>query len=741
MINSYAYRVDPLGTQKLGSSNSKDKYKEFVPGVYEDTYVLEELLNTSTVQHCGNVSVPLHNTVPHTSRIVTNTKVRNYTILKKYPNILTDTLLMSSLVGKKQLGFTHEPIEEFISRARIIRDGVRCIGAAKRSSTYSVVAFEFSVVDDVTGEIHDQLPQLILATLTELDFGCLMYKICSYDYVVLVNFWWNLSYTEALQKLKYISRLINTQGPYNISARNSSLFNVFPMPLSVTRDDVFCEILGVDVKDSIRAIKQFLDFKPSTKNGQIPQIVKPDIEPDREETAQQEEQDYSWRKEHDFVVTRAFYSDINKLIGKDKNKDKIRKLLGYLLFSSFKDDDGNLILSSSKLCTLLDRTDKRVLQNNFNLSATLKLVEPYVFITTSQHIYKEKKATVLKTAEFTHDISVLAAEEYKCLRRDLVWLSDGENCNRFEKQLLQDQRDEAIQEDCFFPVDVAEKLLLTLNSLPSHTFTNIYNEGIISALDAVSLLPPSKQPTAKNQLKGIRLQPIPIYAIKPGTSRIYPEFNSFAFLNKTIRKQFFKGRYIADLKHCHLSIFSMLWNVDELVPYLKEEDSWRALESLFSLSKPIIKELIMPLLYGETKEAFNDTSATTSDIEKFLSHPVVEVLMKKKADFLNDADRRGFGYDAYKNKIVQKGHHHKQFLSQIAQSYEFLIFEEIYKSYLDLKDKNTSKRFNILLYLFDGFVFDCNSRDLQRITRDMEISVQQKLSILNIPTKLVIETV
>ena len=185
----------------------------------------------------------------------------------------------------------------------------------------------------------------------------------------------------------------------------------------------------------------------------------------------------------------------------------------------------------------------------------------------------------------------------------------------------------------------------------------------------------------------------------------------------------------------------MLWNVDELVPYLKEEDSWRALESLFSLSKPIIKELIMPLLYGETKEAFNDTSATTSDIEKFLSHPVVEVLMKKKADFLNDADRRGFGYDAYKNKIVQKGHHHKQFLSQIAQSYEFLIFEEIYKSYLDLKDKNTSKRFNILLYLFDGFVFDCNSRDLQRITRDMEISVQQKLSILNIPTKLVIETV
>jgi hypothetical protein len=116
-------------------------------------------------------------------------------------------------------------------------------------------------------------------------------------------------------------------------------------------------------------------------------------------------------------------------------------------------------------------------------------------------------------------------------------------------------------------------------------------------------------------------------------------------------------------------------------------------------------------------------------------------MLQKKADYLKEADLRGYGFDAYRNKIVQKGHHHKQYLSQIAQSYEFLILDDIYKTYLDLKDKNTSKRFNILLYLFDGFVFDCNSRDLQRITRDMRSLVEQKLSILNIPTKLVIEEI
>jgi hypothetical protein len=60
------------------------------------------------------------------------------------------------------------------------------------------------------------------------------------------------------------------------------------------------------------------------------------------------------------------------------------------------------------------------------LSATLKLLEPFVSISTAQHIYKEKKATILKTAEFHEDINVLAAEEYKWIRRDLVWLSSAD---------------------------------------------------------------------------------------------------------------------------------------------------------------------------------------------------------------------------------------------------------------------------------------------------------------------------
>jgi hypothetical protein len=737
MINSYAYRVDPTGTEKLGSSTSRDRYKECLPGVYEDTYVLEALTETTTIQHCGDFSLPLHQTVAHTSRAIRETEVRNYITLKKWPNNLTDTLVMSSLVGRKQLGFTHEPIEEFVERVRMERERVMSIGPATLTSRYSVVAFEFSLLDIETGEVFDQLPQIITALLDELDLGCLVYKIGSYDFVALLNFGLPKSYDYAIKQLKQIARLINAKGSYKVSARNSSLFNVFPLPLSVTRDGVFCEILDVDVKDSISAIKQFLSFKPGAKESGSAPIVKSDSE---DEPAPLEE-DYSWRKDHDFAVTRVFYSGINKLIGKNKNKDKIRKLIGYLLFSTFKDDNGFLILSSSKLCTLLYGDDKRVQQNNFNLSATLKLLEPFVSISTAQHIYKEKKATILKTAEFHEDINVLAAEEYKWIRRDLVWLSSGESCNEFEKHNLKEAREKAIREDCFYPVEIAKTLLSTLNSLPSHTFTAIYNEGINSALDAVSFLPASKRDTAINQIHNIRLQPIPIYSIKPGTSRIYPEFYSFAYLNKTIRKQFFKGKFLADLKHCHLSIFAHLWNVDELFPYLKEEDSWAALESLFLLPKPILKELIMPLLYGETKEAFNETTATKDEIEKFLNHPIVEEMLKKKADYLKEADLKGYGFDAFRNKIIQKGHHHKQFLSQISQSYEFFILGDIYESYVNLKDKNTSKKFNILLYLFDGFIFDCNSRDFQRIKRDMEISVEQKLSILQIPTKLVIEEI
>ena len=29
-------------------------------------------------------------------------------------------------------------------------------------------------------------------------------------------------------------------------------------------------------------------------------------------------------------------------------------------------------------------------------------------------------------------------------------------------------------------------------------------------------------------------------------------------------------------------------------------------------------------------------------------------MLQKKADYLKEADRRGFGYDAYNNKIIQR---------------------------------------------------------------------------------------
>ncbi len=278
MINSYAYRVDPTGTEKLGSSNSRDRYKECLPGVYEDTYVLEALTETTTIQHCGDFSLPLHQTVAHTYRAIRETEVRNYITLKKWPNNLTDTLVMSSLVGRKQLGFTHEPIEEFVERVRMEREGVMSIGPATIPSRYSVVAFEFSLLDIETGEVFDQLPQIISALLDELDLGCLVYKIGSYDFVALLNFGLPKSYDYAIKQLKQIARLINAKGSYKVSARNSSLFNVFPLPLSVTRDGVFCEILDVDVKDSISAIKQFLSFKPGAKETQSAPVVKYDSE-------------------------------------------------------------------------------------------------------------------------------------------------------------------------------------------------------------------------------------------------------------------------------------------------------------------------------------------------------------------------------------------------------------------------------------------------------------------------------
>ena len=156
MTNSYAYRVDPLGTESLGKGNTREKYKECLPGVYADTYVLEELLRSSTIQFCGPFSKPLHLTTPHTSKDVREIDAKNLQGLKIHSNQLEDTLLMSALVGKKQIGYIHKPLVEFVRGVRIKNHGIRSIGSEKRDARFNLVALEFSLLDIETGEIYSK---------------------------------------------------------------------------------------------------------------------------------------------------------------------------------------------------------------------------------------------------------------------------------------------------------------------------------------------------------------------------------------------------------------------------------------------------------------------------------------------------------------------------------------------------------------------------------------------------------
>jgi hypothetical protein len=738
MTECFAYQLDPEGTIALKNSS---KYQEHIPNVYAATYILEKLLDEFSVQYCGDLSKTLAQTTPRTSRKIIETAEKHLNRLKKFTtkdertHWLTDHLVIKTLLGKKQLGVLNADVTEGV---HVYQDfsGIKAITSIHRAALHKVVILEIPLIDIGTGEITPSIVDAVSDVLETSRYKHIIYSTGRHSIAALINFGSPRSYKQARYSIIEICRKVNASAPTYIRAENSSLKTPLPIPLSITNQNHYCNILGKGAGESIEVIASFLDYSYERPEETLSpeEQLEADEERDVDEAPKTSEDPFRWRIRNDFVVTRAFYTGINKLIGKDKHKDKIRKLIGYLLFSPFRNNEGDLVLSSRKLCILLFADDKRVDQNNFNLMSTLKLLDPFVSITTEQHRYKEKKATILKTAEFRQDINALATEEYKSLRKDLVWLSDGESCKHYEDYKIQQQIEKANSSKLMYPCPIARELMITLNSLSAHTFTRAYNQNIDPVMGLVEGMDLESKQDARWKLKQIRLQPIPIYHQTENSNRLQPS-TSLARINKELRREFFSGCYITDLSHCQLSINSMLWKCDGLEETLQHPSAWKLLEEQIGIPKADIKKLIYPYVYN----IYSSSQKITVEewkIKAFLDSDIVKKLIHSRDQFLKDSREIGFREDAFGNKVIFRRGGENSFLSLLSQSYEMYLLEDIFKSYISCKDKNSSKSFQILLYLFDGFIFSCNHRDYERITKDMILSVDMRSKESNILTRL-----
>jgi hypothetical protein len=760
MTNSFSYRVDPIGTEKLGSGDKAKSYISKIPAVWLAAENIRRLANQFTVQFSGQVGSVDYQ--PYTSRTIVSGIHRSvnqleYDATKLRDHSLANTLVTSCLLGKRYLSVCSFNAKEETTSYYYEKTEwtsplrVRKIKVTKGPTTITDIAMSFLPVNVHTGELYE--PNDIPTLLEPLDYNHLTYTLDHGKIGLLLSLPEPLIYSKAIPHLRQLTRDIKNSIGISIDIQYSTLFTKLPIPLTVTMLGHYCNLIGVSAHDSDEAIESYLsDRKRNSHTYTI--LTEPVSSPQstdqyndedaserqwEEDLAEEpEEDDFQWFLPGDYVVGKRFFDGLTNILKSNapsenttpKKLTETRKLLGYILFSEHKDNEGHLILSSEAICKALYGSTKRARGNNFNLSATLSLLSPLATIETNKHSYKNNLATTLKSIEFTHEFNEIWNEERKKLRKDLVWLSNGKSTLSHQSAILAYQREKAQNSITLYPCEISEKLMYELNNEKANVYTKIYNEGICTALLMADEMKGQTNKNNHSALDKIRLQPIPIYHRTEKTNRL-AQSGGFFSLSGSIRNRFFSGYWMADISHCQLSINSYLWGCERMQEKLKEGNVWEYLCASSGLSKVQVKAAVYKVMYGKsTKIRKNSHLSLLNNIEE------IAALIESKSTYIQQIVRDGFVFDAYENRISVNEFDVASKISSVSQSYEFLLLQDIFQHYLDTHKKDTSKSFQILLYTVDGFIYSCDSRNEKSVSSLISEKFQQKAKSIGIFTNL-----
>jgi hypothetical protein len=309
-------------------------------------------------------------------------------------------------------------------------------------------------------------------------------------------------------------------------------------------------------------------------------------------------------------------------------------------------------------------------------------------------------------------------------------LKHSANFPKHQAAILQYQREKAQNSTTLYPCDIADTLMKRLNNQKPNIFTKIYNSGISRALLMVEAKECKSKQSNLSTMDKIRLQPIPIYHRTEKTNRL-AQSGGFFNLSREIRNSFFSGYFMADIKHCQLSINSFLWGCEMLQKKIQEGNVWEYLCQSSGLNKDQVKQGLMLLMYGTTTNF-----SKTSQYFQLYETPEVKALIQSKEEYMKRIVKDGFAFDAFGNTVDVNELNLSSRLASISQSYEFLLLEDIFRHYIDNCKKDSNTTFQILLYTSDGFFYSCDRRYEERVEKFISSKFQQKANELGIYTSL-----
>jgi hypothetical protein len=393
-------------------------------------------------------------------------------------------------------------------------------------------------------------------------------------------------------------------------------------------------------------------------------------------------------------------------------------LFCYLLFGSWLDEDTQRPLLCAAILSAIEGRDPRNSEaEKFLIKFHNEVLYPVGTIQWTGWNKPANKCRQLRKRDFGGAFEEILRREYLGQWNDtgLVYLVDGSLFNEANfRRIRREQKEAAGQLPTF--CKEAETIRSYMNNLSSNLFTKALRQNFHCALKASFNLPETPVKDAQLRiLRHISGQPQPFYfpsaeghTVRLSTSEAIPNLKS------NVRRALTRGWEEADLRSSQFAICSTLWNVPELLTFLKSGKSlWNHLLDYLKISqdereraKPVLKRILYATCFGMGRPTLRNRSAYWLVVaglnKKLFQHlqqePLIAALLEARDAALQTIALTGGAENCYGEwKRVTEERQPRDIMAEIAQAWEMKL---IYPAFALARETSD---FTITIFQYDGF--------------------------------------
>jgi len=471
---------------------------------------------------------------------------------------------------------------------------------------------------------------------------------------------------------------------------------------------------------------------------------------------------------YDRAVTPEFRSWLHErypALQVGRKAEAYRRILQYVLFSSFLDEDtGFQVLPATTVARLVGRAPG---SGGFSAWSELMVFSERVLDLRVNPHDKGQARTIdpaLSEELRTRLLEELSARRKRRCGEGLVYFVSGAKVTRNSVETAQREYRHYLDDLVEHPRadHPALPLLNLLNHNRGDSLRAIVNrnwDAMMAYADSLPIDTPEQfqqRLYAERCLNAIAEHGVVMrYADSPKTDRIFALGINLNTLPRELRKLALRGTVALDLAAAQLAIVSLLYGCSRLGGFLASGRSfWTEMLTYLGLGdehKPILKDTIYAITFGMRTENFQTLLAQgvikkgkriirmcsgegigSKLAGKFFRHPLVADLVEGRQRAIAKVYGQGYAEDAWQVKHPLEGgrHHVPSLLARVAQSYEVRIMLAM----VPIIERNSGVQ--IVSFIHDGvYLHFTRERDNETLLRKIKTVVSEEAASLGIPTQ------